>query len=122
MTEEESEKEQKLNVYIDEDENGRLASQRDRSRDLDGFKIASEVVEEGSGEKDCSEIRLSFFSPTKLTDCFVKKRQEAPSTRSTERFNGAIEKNARDIKSHKESSLSFRQQLDARFQQRNPDK
>ena len=60
-------------------------------KELTVIKSCAEVVqEEDSAEKDCSEIRLSFFSPTKLTDCFVKKSQDARPSRSTERFSGAI--------------------------------
>ena len=106
---------QKLGVFVD-DEQTRLASQRDRQAPITGLKTPTAESPNYSEEKQCSEIRLSFFSPTKLTECFVKKHAEESSVRVSERFDGAIARQELELRSQQESSQNFRKSLEARVQ------
>ena len=67
---------------------------------------------DGVYERTCSEIRLSFFSPTKLQECYVNR----PVKEAAERFHSAIEKHERDLTS--ERALSVRQEIEMRHKQR----
>lgn len=105
--EEESKDRRGLATFAEDDAEGALASQRDRQTGL-GLENAN-----GSeGEHTCSEIRLSFFSPTKLQEYFVKK----PANEAVERFHNAIEKHERELQSAQQ--MNIRQQLDERLKER----
>jgi len=96
-----------LKTFTEQDAGGALESEREQEEDVMEGAYAS-----ADPEKTCAEIRLSFFSPTKLEACYVKK----PPSQATERFHSAIEKHERDMNS--EQSLNFRQQLDQRLAKR----
>ena len=63
----------------------------------------NESVGGSSAEKPCSEIRLSFFSPTKLKECFVDKVKT--SINATERFSEVIEKQERELQNQQTAGL-----------------
>ena len=62
-----------------------------------------ESVDGSSAEKPCSEIRLSFFSPSKLKECFVNKAKA--TTNATERFTEVIEKQERELQNQQTAGL-----------------
>mmetsp|Transcript_18629 Transcript_18629/g.25106 ORF Transcript_18629/g.25106 Transcript_18629/m.25106 type:complete len:147 (+) Transcript_18629:3886-4326(+) len=93
--EEEAKQQRALAAFAEVDAEGALASQRDRQTNFGLENAASE------GDQTCSEIRLSFFSPTKLQEYFVKK----PANEAVERFHNAIEKHERELKSAQQMNI-----------------
>ena len=67
LTAEEESHDRALQKYTDSNEQDRLASQRDREAQLNQLRQQHQQHSDSSGDEvPCSEIRMDFFSPTKL--------------------------------------------------------
>ena len=79
-------------------------------------RLNEQEIEQQNDEKTCAEIRL-IFSPTKLEECFVKMHHDEKE-QMTQRLHGEIEKHEQSLASQQAESMSIREKLDQRLQQR----